>query len=75
MDLEVTEGEVGADTRHDLPDETQREMEEGGSRDETEEDDEVTEARVAKGKKSPKDPTKKEREEHELTHMPFSELV
>ena len=61
MDLEVTEGEVEADMRHDLPDETQREMEEGGSRDEAEEEDEVTEARVARGKKSPKDPTKKEK--------------
>ena len=32
---------------------------------------EVDEARVAVGRKSPKDPTKKEKEEHELTHIPF----
>ena len=48
-----------------------KEAEDDDGGDDTEEDDEVMEARVAKGRKSPLDPTRKEREEHELTHMPF----
>ena len=46
-------------------------MESDDGEDETGDDDGVKEARVAKGKKSPKEPTRQEREEHELTHMPF----
>ena len=54
-----------------IPDETRREVDSDDGGDDSGDDDGVVEARVAKSKKSPKDPTKKEREEHELTHMPF----
>ncbi len=53
------------------PEETRREVESDDGGDDTGDDDDVMEARVARGSKSPKDPTRKEKEEHELTHMPF----
>ena len=71
MDLEITTGNGAQAPGGDFPEETRREERSDDDEGDTGEEDEVEEARVAKGKRSPKDPTKKEREEHELTHMPF----
>ena len=54
-----------------IPAETRSEMESIDGGGDTNDEEEVKEARIAIGRKSPKDPTRKEREEHELTHMPF----
>ena len=56
---------------HGIPEDTRSEVESVDGGGDIGDDDGVKEARVAKGKKSPKDPTRKEREEHELTRMPF----
>ena len=71
MDLDTTEGNVAQAPGRDIPEGTRREVESDDGGDDTGDDDDVMEARVARGSKSPKDPTRKEREEHELTHMPF----
>ena len=60
-----------------LPDAASRMEEgpdEGGSADEDEREgdkEEGGEARASVGKRSPKDPTRKQREDHERTHMPY----
>ena len=70
-DQEITMGDGAQAPGHGIPDETRKEVDSDDGGDDSGDDDGVVEARVAKGKKSPKDPTRKEREEHELTHMPF----
>ena len=63
-------GSPKEDERAEVDDNTTSEVvtDDGG---ETEDEEGVKEARVAISRKSPKDPTRKEKEEHELTHMPF----
>ena len=70
-DQEITTGDGAQAPGCGIPEDTRREVESDDGGDDTGDDDGVVEARVARGKKSPKDPTRKEREEHELTHMPF----
>ena len=70
MDLDIAEGNGAQAPGRDTPEETRREVESEDGGDDTGDDDDVMEARVARGSKSPTDPTK-EREESELTHMPF----
>ena len=71
VDQDITTGDGAQAPGRGTPEYARKEVESDDGEDETGDDDEVKEARVAKGKKSPKDPTRKEREEHELTHMPF----
>ena len=70
-DQDVTMGGGAQYPGRSIPDETRREADSDEVGDDSGDDDEVVEARVARSRKSPKDPTKKEKEEHELTHMPF----
>ena len=70
-DQEINTGEGAQAPARGIPEDIRREVESDDGGDDTGDDDGVMEARVARGKKPPKDPTRKEREEHELTHMPF----
>ena len=65
------DGETAEDGEHDMEEEVVQE-EEGREENESVDEDEEAEdeSRKAVGKMSPKEPTKKQREEHELTHMP-----
>ena len=70
-DQEITTGRETQAPGESIPAETRSEMESIDGGGDTNGEEEVKEARIAIGRKSPKDPTRKEREEHELTHMPF----
>ena len=72
-DQEITMGDAAQAPGHSVPVEIRRGAADADDDDEEDEEVEegVEEARVATGRKSPKDPTRKEREEYELTHMPF----
>ena len=67
----ITTGSTAQAPGDSIPEETRRDVETDDGEEDAEYDEAVLEARVAIGRKSPKDPTRKEREEHELTHMPF----
>ena len=70
-DQEITMGNDAQAPGHSIPEEARSEVDSVDCGGNTEDEEGVKEARIAIGKRSPKDPTRKEREEHELTHMPF----
>ena len=70
-DQGITRGRETQAPGESIPAETRSEVDSVDGGGDTNDEEEVKEARIAIGRKSPKDPTRKEREEHELTHMPF----
>ena len=67
MEEEVAQGDGGI-----TPDATSQQDEGQAESDSANENEAVEgESRAAVGKRSPKEPTKKQRDEHENTHMPY----